>query len=282
MDSGLIPTPGTIGPWLIPYLAGSSSFFLTGEESLRVHSFNAAPGVTLALEGRLLTPTGDIVPVSGPMATTTDRAMQTAPHALGAGWLLNLSVRATAGAPRVGQCYVVVEVVRGQTGAFQSLGAILEGYVTDTTPLVWPGAVCRSSADGPGVIRSITGSDPAANAEFSETVPTNARWRLLGVDVALVTDANVANREVVLTIDDGAAIVAEIAAGTAQAASLTRRYSFARGVQRGGPAASTIINAPIPDAILMGGYRVRSATANIQAGDNYGAPQLWVEEWIED
>jgi hypothetical protein len=282
MDSGLIPTPGTIGPWLIPYLAGSNSFFLTGEESLRVRSFNSAAGVTLALEGRLLQPTGEIVPVSGPMATTADRTIQTATHALGAGWLLHVSVRASAGSPRVGQCYVVVEIVRGQTGAFQTLGAILEGYVTDTTPLVWPGTLCQSSADGPGVIRSIAGSDPAAGAEFSETVPTNARWRLLGVDVPLVTDATAANREAVLTIDDGAAVVAEIAAGTAQAASLTRRYSFARGVQRGGPAASTIINAPIPDAMLMGGYRVRSVTTNLQAGDNYGAPQLWVEEWIED
>lgn len=272
----------TIGPWLLPYLKGAPALFMTGEESLRIRSFNSAAGVTLALEGRVLRPEGSIDPMSNPHAPNTDRTAATSVIAVGAGWIQHLSVRATAGAPRVGQCFVVVEIVRGQAGAMQPLGVVLQGYVTDTSGLAWPGTPMQPSIDGAGVIRSIAGADPAAGAEWSETVPTNARWRLLGVDAALVTDATVANREVVLTIDDGAAIVAEVAAGTAQAASLTRRYSFARGVQRGAPAASTIINGPAPDAMLMGGYRVRSVTTALQAGDNWGAPQLWVEEWIED
>jgi len=28
------------------------------------------------------------------------------------------------------------------------------------------------------------------------------------------------------------------------------------------------------------GYRIRTSTLNRQAGDDYGAPQLFVEEWI--
>lgn len=282
MDRGITPTPGTIGPWLYPYLAARDSIFCTGEEALRVRSFNAAAGVALQLEGRLLTPDGEIIPIAGPMVTTTDRLAQTATHAIGAGWIQGLQVRATAGSPRVGQCFVVVELVRGQTGAFQSLGTLLQGYVTDTTPLAWPGTPLRPSAEGPGVIRSITGTDPAAGAEWSETVPTNARWRLFGVTAPLVTDATVANREFVLTIDDGAAIVAEVPAGTVQAASLTRRYSFLRNVQRGVGVSDDTIGGPVPDAILMGGYRIRSVTINLAGGDNWGAPQLWVEEWIED
>lgn len=272
----------TIGPWLTPYLKGSSAFFLTGEESLRLRSYCSGSGVFLTLEGRILRPEGSIDPMSNPHATASDLSAVETIHPLGAGWLQHLSVRATSGDPRVGQCYVVVEIVRGQTGAMQTLGIILEGYVATNSGPAFPGTPLLLSADGPGFIRSIAVADPAAGAEWSQTVPTNARWRVLGVDAALVTDATVANREAVLTIDDGASIVAEIAAGTAQAASLTRRYSFARGVQRGGPAASTIINAPIPDAILMGGYRIRSVTTNLQAGDNWGAPQLWVEQWIED
>jgi hypothetical protein len=271
-----------LGPSLLPYLKGSQALYLTGEESLRLRSFNSAAGVTLALEGRLLRPDGSCDPMSSPHQPTTDRSAVVTVHSLGPGWIQHVSVRASAGSPRVGECFVVVELVRGQAGAMQPLGVILQGYVTDTSGLAWPGASALSSAAGPGVIRSIAGADPAAGAEFSETVPTNARWRLLGVDVALVTDATAANRTQRLIIDDGATIVAEITPAVAQTATLTWRYSYARNVQRGVDPGGTLINAPLPDAWLMGGYRVRSATTNLQAGDNYGAPQLWVEEWIED
>lgn len=273
---------GTLGPNLAPYLSGGPGLYVTGEDQLRLRSMNSAAGVILALEGRVLRLDGSISPISSPQTPNTDRTFQTTLHQIGEGWLQHVSVRATAGAPRRGQCYVWVEIVRGQTNAVQPLGCVLKGYVTDTSGLAWPGSPLADPADGPGVIRSITGTDPAANTEFSETVPANARWRLLAVSVALVADANAANRETTLIIDDGATIVAEIPSGTAQTANQTRRLTFARNVQRFATAQALGIAAPLPDAILMGGYRVRSVTTNIQAGDNYGAPQLWVEEWTED
>ena len=45
------------------------------------------------------------------------------------------------------------------------------------------------------------------NTEWSETVPTGARWQLLALMVTLATDANVANRFPALAIDDGALVV---------------------------------------------------------------------------
>jgi hypothetical protein len=93
---------------------------------------------------------------------------------------------------------------------------LLQGYVTDTSRLSFPGSPIRSSIEGPGVLRSITGTNPAANAEISETVPTNARWRVHAIRFTLVTDANVANREVALTLDDGAAVFARSPPGSAR------------------------------------------------------------------
>lgn len=275
-------TLAALGPELAPYLKGAPTLYMTGEESLRLRSFCSLAGVTLALEGRILHLDGSIAPISAPHVCNSDRSAAETVHAIGPGWLQHVSVRAIVGAPLRGQCFAVVEIVRGRDAAMQPLGVVAQGYAFASTGLAWPGSPIVDSVDGPGLIRSIAVADPAAGAEWSETVPTNARWRLLGVDAPLVTDVTVANREVVLTIDDGANIVAEITAAQNQAASLTRRYSFARGVQRGVSATATIINAPLPDALLLAGYRVRSVTTNLQAGDNWGAPRLWVEEWIED
>lgn len=276
------PDLATLGPAFAPRLAGGAPVYATGEDRLRVRSLNSAAGVRLALEGRILRVDGSISPISDPHVPNTDRTFATTFHAIGEGWIQHLSVRSESGTPRRGQCYVWVDLVRGQTNAFQPLGSVLKGYATDTSGLAWPGTPLDDSPNAAGVVRAVVGSQPIAGAEMIEVVPTNARWRLFGVNVALVTDATAANREVVLTIDDGANILAEIPNGTNQVASTTRRYSFARNVQRASGATVLTHNNPVPDAILMGGYRIRTVTANIQATDLYGPARLWVEEWIED
>jgi len=46
---------------------------------------------------------------------------------------------------------------------------------------------------------------------------------------------------------------------------------------------NSFITVAIPGLVfLMGGDRIRTSTGSLQAGDNYGAPQLLVEEWLED
>ncbi len=262
--------------------ASSSAFYFTGEDALRVTTFNAAAGVTLAIEGRRIDVDGHIQPFAERHVPTTDRTVASTTFPLGEGFLLNVQLRATAGTPRIAQCFAILEVVRGVTGSVVPLATLVQGYVTDTSRLAWPGSPLRSSIDGPGVIRSIAGTDPAAGAEIAEVVPANARWQLDTVRVELVTDATVANRTVTLIVDDGATTLASVTASAAQAASLTRQYqAYASG---GAPRLDgTVFYLPIPpELMLMGGFRVRTSTAGIVAGDNFGAPQLLVEEWIED
>jgi hypothetical protein len=132
------------------------------------------------------------------------------------------------------------------------------------------------------VLRSITGTNPAANAEISETVPTNARWRLLALQVSLVSSSQVANRELALTFDDGTAVFARVPSGFTHAASLTRVYSSFHHAERNTQAQDTTKNFPLPRIDLPGGARIVGVTTALQTLDNYGAPQLLVEEWIED
>jgi hypothetical protein len=131
-----------------------------------------------------------------------------------------------------------------------------------------------------GRILSITGTDPAAGAEISETVPDRRRWRILGVHFSLVTDATVADRLVHLVIDDGSNTLIQICVVTAHAASITKQYSFSNfGSTQLDPVLCFYL--PLPPLLLTAGFRIRTVTDLIEGGDNYSAPQILVEEWID-
>ena len=131
-----------------------------------------------------------------------------------------------------------------------------------------------------GRILSITGTDPDAGAEISEVVPARRRWRILAVRFTFVTDATVADRLVHLHIDDGVNTFADICVTTAHQASVTKTYNFSNfGSTQLNPANCLYI--PLPPLPLSPGFRIRTATDLIEAGDNFGAPQLLVEEWAD-
>jgi len=134
-------------------------------------------------------------------------------------------------------------------------------------------------SDGPGAVLSITGTDPAAGAEISETVPANTIWWLQSMHSTFVTDVTVPVRQAILFLDDGSADFYVAPTSATQAASLSRRYTFAHtGENKDLVAIDYFI--PIPaKTTLAAGYRVRTVTSSIVAGDNWGAPQLKVEAW---
>lgn len=147
--------------------------------------------------------------------------------------------------------------------------------------------------DGPGSDLSIAGTDPAANAEISETVPANTIWRVKSISASLVTDGNAAARVVRATLDDGSSVYYQASTRIDHTASLTVRYSWS---PEGAGAVSTAetdaelvaaldatINVSLPDpTILSAGDRFITITGAMEAGDDWSAPQLSVEAWHDD
>lgn len=124
-----------------------------------------------------------------------------------------------------------------------------------------------------------TDDDPAAGVEVIVDVPGRATWELIAVRVDLVTDATAPVRAPALVIDNGSTEVARIPAGATVAASLTSRITWVAG--GGSGIAIGTVNMgplPVPPLGLPGGWRVRTATDNLAAGDNYGRPQVLVRE----
>jgi hypothetical protein len=274
-------------PAFAPMLA-PGAIFCSGEESIRVTAINAAASVALALSGRTLPirlagsdPPVDVGNFRDVFTPATNRTASTQLRQLGAGWVLDWGVFVSSGSPLIGQCWISVDLVRGQLGATQVLSHLGHGYITANQPIGGGSPQLATSLEGGGALRSITGTDPAAGAEVSETVPTGARWQLIGFSVNLVTSAVVANRATSFFVDDGANVYFANTVQAVQTATQTIRCAFGPiGVT--GANGGNVYLAGSPDPLYLGaGHRIRTVTVNIDVGDNYGAPQYLVREWME-
>jgi len=125
----------------------------------------------------------------------------------------------------------------------------------------------------PGIIAA---ADPAANAEQTYTIPSGQLFELWAINFSLVTDANAANRRVVLTFDDGTTVYCKVPSGHVQAASLTYNYTWAVGAQTLSAVVGTDTSVALPGPmVLRGGHRIKTVTTSLQATDNYGIMQLY-------
>jgi hypothetical protein len=208
--------------------------------------------------------------------TNADRSLATSTVPV-TGIPTTLTIRASATGVKRGACYVKVSL-RVENVVVAILGA---AYVTDTSSIQWPGGQIENSIDGPGLIRTITGTDPAAGAEISETVPVGARWKLRYMVFSFVCDATVISRLPTLVFDDGGNPVWRSTPATSPAAGDNSSYQVGGSAFAYTSGQSTrTFHIPI-DSVLTAGQRIRTVTGSLQAGDNYSSPIYEVEEWIE-
>lgn len=127
----------------------------------------------------------------------------------------------------------------------------------------------------------VAGADAAAGAELGAiTVPAGEVWELLALAATLVTDANAANRQAQLIIDDGTNVVFQSDSPSNQTASTTGTYVAGSGLERQDVGVPTSTRQwALPTAlILTAGFRIRVVTTAIQAGDNWGVLRATVKK----
>ena len=260
-----------------------SRVYLAVDDRLYIRSRNSLAAVTLQVAGRLLRADGSIVPFNFEHVPATDRTASLESFRLAEGFLLSVVVFPSVGAPVRGQTYVEIGLLRGRDANAAVVDVLARDYVAEAEPLAFPGSPIRSSIEGPGRIFSHTGADPAAGAEISETVPTNALWSVLLCRYVLVVDATVASRQSTLRYTDGTNVLVRTRTLSAQTASQTRTHNyFQTWGDNTSSASATEYQAALPNNKLPAGFTIETETENIVAGDNYGAPQFLIEEWIED
>jgi hypothetical protein len=122
--------------------------------------------------------------------------------------------------------------------------------------------------------------DPAVATDWTVSVPGSATWRVYGVRFDLVADANVANRTAQLVADDQTSEIYRIAFDATVTAGLTARFSaYAGGTRNALLNGAANVGLPTDGLVLLPGYRLRLVSAGLQAGDQYSAVSLQVQEY---
>lgn len=255
--------------------------YIRDGDALWINSYASVASLVLELRGRLMLPSGEVSLFAIPHRPNSDRTSATTVESLREGFLLDAYVSLTSGTARRGQCFARVGLAQGITSARTDYDLLAQDYVGTGLGLSWRPGRIRSSSDAPGIIRTITGTDPAAGADISETVPTGARWNLLAMRAQLVTDATAANRRALFRLTDGTTPFSQVRSELVQTASQTITYVWQRGVPSLNSSDDGFAMVQMPDLPTLGaGFIILSATVNLQAADNWAAPILIVEEWI--
>lgn len=259
-----------------------AAVYVSRDDVLYVRSRNSVAGLVVTVAGRFQRADGDVIPFSETHTPNADRSVAIESIALSEGFLRSAVCFISSGTARRGQTWIELGVLRGVAGAGAVRQVLTKDYVTPGEAIGWPGGPIRSSVEGPGMLLSVAGTDPAAGVEIVETVPADARWRFIGATFQLVAGVAVANRQVHLVFDDGANVLFRTVAASVQTAGQTHNYNAgAHGVTAAVVAGEQFLPTS-SELLLFQAWRLRTATDALQAADDYGAPRLLVEEWIED
>lgn len=259
----------------------NAGVWIEASDRLYVAAYSSVASLAVRFSGYFRKANGEVSEYAVTLAPTSDRAVTEGNVFFGAGFLLSCVAHLASGNANRGQCYVRAHVQRGEGTPAVKLHHVIGGYVTDEYGPSFPMGKIEGSLEGPGIMRSITGTNPAAGVEISETVPTGARWKVHSVQATLVTSGAGANRGPALTYDDGTTIFAQVGDFYNQTAGLTSAWCWAIHFVPMVSLNTFLTNNMAYAGQLLAGYRIRTVTINVQAGDNWGAPQLSVEEWIE-
>lgn len=278
------PTPGSPAP---PPATGAGlpppwPLLVTPDDFLIATVRSSLAGAVLHIAARLWLPNGLIAPYEQVIRPGSARALQNFSQQLHHGYLVSASVTALSPFPTRGQVLAALQIARPPVATFTPNWFLGQDYLTSMDAVYWPGGRNTPGVEGPGVLQSLAIANPAAGADWSQSVPTAARWLVRGGAATLVTSVAVATRQVALVIDDGVNTLFTIEAGTTQLASLTQVYSLLPG-----QTTATLISTQLPiyippDLRLFAGWRIRTSTGAIQVTDQWSAIRLLIEENLED
>lgn len=231
-------------------------------------------------------PYGQVVTTIQTIRSTAINLLQTASFVLAEGYLLSLAISSTIAQTR-GQTFVRAFIVRGPVAVTNSAYMLLGDYVNTNAPVGFPFGRSISPLEGPGNVRFTQPANPAAGADFTIAPPVGTKWRVLSLQATFTASGVAATRNIRAQIFDNntaratGTFVANVGVTAGQVAAVT--------VAPGAVANATVpLNLTIafpPDVILststVAQVFLRTSTQNIDAGDQWSAISLLLEEWMD-
>jgi hypothetical protein len=254
--------------------------YVTQEDTLLLTACDGQGSGTLTFCARILRADGQIIPHQFQLSMNAPQTVFTKQIMLPEGYLLacNLTYNNTQNAGT--GCYAMLQIFSGSiTGGFP-FETVLAGYVFQASPLSFPEMAPRYGMDMAGYMGIIGTANPGAGNEILLTVPPTRRIRIKSFVLQLITSATVANRNPLFLFDDGAGnVFAEAGVNLSQPAGQNWRYTgyTTSPVELHTNATGTEVQLTIPDLWLPAGYRIRTQTQSLQAGDTYSNWFFFVE-----
>ena len=251
-------------------------------QNLLVRIINSLATTRVAVLITELIPTGEVITTRQDFTPTSDRLVNDRTILLTEGWLLSIQVFTFGSEPLRGQTWVSVRVLDGTVEAGgEQIQTLINDYVEAGGSLTWPGNIISHFTKPPGVIRSITGTDPAAGSQIQETVPANTLWRIISIFFSLTTV--LAGAQIRVDFRDAADNVF-YRAGPEQNQGVGSTIRYSLGGQHGffsGAGETFFTGLPVNLYLTDSFDFITSQLAAFPADANFTAPQFLVEEWIQ-
>lgn len=263
-------------------LTTQAAFYVDGSDNLRVSSACSAAGVTVIVAGRVRNDDGTIARFTHTHIPNSNRTLKSNDFPLASGHVLNVTVVAQGATVRSGTCFVIVQLISGLSGATAVLATLVQGYVTTTQHLAWPGSPLSYSLEGMPLRRSFVVANPAANTDWAFGPGGRQRWRIVSVFADLLTGATGLPRTVTLQHGTAVGFASIVGPAANQADLTTRRYLWAPNLPVLASADATVNQQPIPhDLVMMPFEGLGSSTNGIGGGDQWSAIVVTIDEWLD-
>lgn len=224
--------------------------------------------------------TGTIITIAQDVALPTIRTIGSINLFPGEGFILSVNAFCVQSSTR-GRTFARVGIFRAPIAVPQFTQVFISDYITNSYSTAWPSGTQRSPQEGPGFIHSVQVGNPAAGADWIFTAPATSRMRIASFNAVFTASAAVANRTVSIVIDDGVNTVWTDDLSAAITASQVINMSLTTLPVLTGSIVTTLHATLPPGLIMPGSFRMRTVTNSIQAGDQWSAIWLNVEEWLD-
>jgi hypothetical protein len=149
-----------------PALMGAPAFYCTGEDNLQITTVDSNFPLSYTTRLRFLETSGQVNVYEFNTISLGSRLAHSSSFRLGEGWILNCDVVITGAGAQPAQSFIRVSVIRGLSGGTIEVATLVQGFANSIQRLAWPGSPIVTTIGQPGIIRTFTGTDPAAGAEM--------------------------------------------------------------------------------------------------------------------
>lgn len=264
--------------------ATNSGHLIEATDVFRFRAFSTSDNVTVSFFGRVMGPTGNIVPFNHNLGTPVAGTIYETVVPAGRGMLLGAAASVPVNSITAGTVSAVGEIGRLVTGSFVPHTLLFSGQLDDLTPLTSASASVSAPVTTPTFIAATMAAFAAGTSTTTITPSAGRRIRICHISADYVCSAAAANRQLLVRIRNTAMTLFEGLPNEYVTASQTGVYRASIGLTTNSPSGALptafrqISIALPPDLYLHTATEVLLSAYGIQAGDAPAAGFIRYEE----